>query len=76
MLKTQMVETNPINGMAAMLAKFQSMGRKSDKRVETVDPAQHFDRTVTAKVNLARFMHWPHGSHEQNPLPRHFRIAI
>ncbi|EGE61452.1 hypothetical protein RHECNPAF_1140011 [Rhizobium etli CNPAF512] len=30
MLKTRMVETNPVNGMP-MLAKFQSMGRKSDE---------------------------------------------
>ncbi|MBB3590264.1 hypothetical protein FHX08_000608 [Rhizobium sp. BK529] len=30
-----MSETNPVNGIAAMLAKFQSLGRKSDaKRLE------------------------------------------
>ncbi|GGD63070.1 hypothetical protein GCM10008012_04370 [Rhizobium anhuiense] len=31
MLETRMVETNPVNGIAAMLAKFQPMGRKSDE---------------------------------------------
>jgi hypothetical protein len=32
MLETRMNETNPVNGIAAMLAIFQSMGRKSDAR--------------------------------------------
>ncbi|GLR59390.1 hypothetical protein GCM10007919_41170 [Rhizobium indigoferae] len=31
MLETRMIETNPVNGMLAMLAKFQPMGRKSDQ---------------------------------------------
>src|SRR6478609_933040 len=32
MLETRMSETNPVNGIAAMLAKFQSLGRKSDTK--------------------------------------------
>ncbi|UIL30145.1 hypothetical protein LZK75_17585 [Rhizobium leguminosarum] len=31
MLETRIIETNPVNGMLAMLAKFQPMGRKSDQ---------------------------------------------
>jgi hypothetical protein len=35
MLETRMNETNPVNGITAMLANFQSLGRKSDaKRLE------------------------------------------